>query len=291
MPHFGLARRSPVPDPKQARGIYARFAKWMTHAASPLLRDLLICLRFGTRLPLPAFSFEPAPHALSEFSRASRMFPLAGGLVGGLGALVLTGAGAIGLSPRVAALCAIATMIVVTGALHEDGLADCADGFGGGSTRARKLEIMRDSVLGTYGTVALVLTLLMRHAALGDVATRSTTAAAMMLIAGAAVSRAAALVPSILLPPARDAGSGHAAGRPRPMAVAVAAGLAVLFGHAPLLAGAAWGGSVLAIMVAAGAACAISASAYRQIGGHTGDVAGAAQQLSELAFYLVHARG
>jgi len=109
---------------------------------SSLLIDFLICLRFATRIPVP-MPADPGPSGLGGFPRATRMLPLVGALLGAGAASALFAASAFGLPPPLAAPLAIAVLIALTGALHEDGLADCADGFGAGATAAHKLEIMR----------------------------------------------------------------------------------------------------------------------------------------------------
>jgi adenosylcobinamide-GDP ribazoletransferase len=258
--------------------------------APSLLADLLLCLRFCSRLPLPVLAGELAPHGFSAFSRAAGLLPLAGGIIGALAALVLTIAASLGFPPPVTALLALASLVLLTGALHEDGLADCADGFGGGTGRERKLDIMRDSRIGTFGTVALVLTLLLRFASLAEITAANPYLAAMVLIGGAALSRAAALLPLALLPAARSTGLGFAAGRPRPAAFALAAVLGLAIAFAPSLAGAGWVAILGAVVAAAGTGLGVTALARQQIGGHTGDVAGASQQMSEIAFYLALAR-
>ncbi|WP_244605895.1 adenosylcobinamide-GDP ribazoletransferase [Methylocella tundrae] len=177
-------------------------------ASSSLLIDLLICLRFLTRIPFPALAAETAPQSLSGFSRALRMVPAAGALLGALSAGALVSASALGLPPLLAAPLAIAVLAALSGAMHEDGLADCADGFGGGATRERKLEIMADSRIGAFGAVALALALYIRIAAVASIAAHSLALAVTALIGAAAVSRAAALIPLAVLPPARTKGAG-----------------------------------------------------------------------------------
>ncbi|WP_036260570.1 adenosylcobinamide-GDP ribazoletransferase [Methylocapsa aurea] len=258
---------------------------------SSLLIDLLICLRFTTRLPLPILAFEPAPHAFAGFSRAVRMIPAAGALLGALAAGVLAMAASIGLPPLIAAPLAIGALLLLSGALHEDGLADCADGFGGGSSAERKLEIMRDSRIGAFGALALALALYLRVASLTVMAGHKLALAGAVLIGAAALSRAAALIPQALLPPARNDGAGFCAGKPEPEALAAAACLAILFALTPIIAGAGLGKALAGAAAGIGAALAFTALAKRQIGGQTGDVAGGAQQLSEIAFYLVFAAG
>ncbi len=253
---------------------------------APLLADLLVCLRFFSRIPLPALGSEQAPHDAASFATAVRMIPLAGAVLGGLAALALSIASAQGLPPEVASALAIGTLVLLTGALHEDGLADCADGFGGGATRERKLEIMRDSRIGAYGTIAIALSLYLRVECLAAIVRESVVLASVVLIAAAAVSRTAALVPLVLLPPSRGDGAGHAAGRPELRAFTLAVTVAVLMALAPILADADPRAALLGLVAAAGVAIGATGLAYRQIGGHTGDVAGAVQQLAELAVLL-----
>ncbi len=131
---------------------------------SSLLADFYFCLGFFTRLPFLSVASRSEPHSLADFPRAVRMLPVAGGLVGSIAALVMGMASELGFPPPLAAPLAICALVLLSGALHEDGLADCADGFSHGATRERKLEIMRDSRIGTFGAVALVLSLYMRAA-------------------------------------------------------------------------------------------------------------------------------
>jgi adenosylcobinamide-GDP ribazoletransferase len=255
---------------------------------SSLLADFWICLGFYTRLPIPQAAREAPLQSLAHFPCAVRILPLAGAILGAIAALVLGVAVGIGFSPFLAAPLAVGCLILLSGALHEDGLADCADGFFGGATRERKLDIMRDSRIGTFGALALLLSVYVRAASLASIAGESLGLAATVLIGAAALSRSAALIPLAVLPPARQDGAGFAAGKPEPMALAAAACLAVVFALGPMVAGAGLR-PLAAIAVATGAAYAMVPLAKKHIGGHTGDVAGAAQQLSEIAFYLAFA--
>ncbi len=259
--------------------------------STSLLIDLLICLRFATRLPVPILAAESAPHAPTRFPHALRLLPAAGAVIGALAAGALAVGAALGFPPLLSAPIAVGVLILLSGALHEDGLADCADGFGGGATRERKLEIMDDSRIGAFGALALALALYLRVAAVATLASRSLGLASAVLIGTAALSRGAALLPLILLAPARRGGAGFAAGKPRPEAQRVAFLLACLFGFAPILAGAGAGRAMFAMIAVLGAALAFTAFARREIGGQTGDVAGATQQLTEIAVYLVYAAG
>ena len=249
----------------------------------PFVKDLMACLRFYSRLNLPA---APGGAAMADFGDALRALPVAGAIIGGAGGAALFGARAVGLPALPAAICAIAALIAVTGALHEDGLADVADGFGGGATREKKLEIMRDSRLGSYGAIALVLALMLRVTSLAALTERGLGLAIFALICAGAVSRTAGLLPLLLSAPARRDGAGAAMSRP----TGDAPGLALILAgaaSAPLLfAGLSVSQVLSADIAAALAAFAITRLAKRQIGGYTGDVLGAAQQAAEIAVLL-----
>jgi len=147
-----------------------------------------------------------------DIDRIAWAAPVAGAAVGLIGALALALTALLGLPLLLRAAFATAALVVATGALHEDGLADVADGFGGGATPARKLEIMRDSRIGAYGAIALVLALILRVGALAAALDGGFWRAALSLILVAALSRAAALTPLALLRPARaDGAADHVA--------------------------------------------------------------------------------
>jgi adenosylcobinamide-GDP ribazoletransferase len=250
-------------------------------ARSPLLAralgDIAESLRFFSRLPAPG-----GAGAQFSLARLAWSAPIAGALIGALAALAFALADLLRLPPFLAAAFAVATLALATGALHEDGLADVADGFGGGKTREAKLAIMRDSRIGAYGAVALALGLMLRVGALAALSRSGLAAVVASLILSGAVSRAGALVPLALLPAARPDGAGAGAGRLQRDDL-VAAGLslacvAFLVGLARLGVTRAF----LGCLVAAAASYGMSALARRQIGGQTGDVAGAAQQVGEI---------
>ena len=260
----------------------------MANATMTPLSDLLIALRFFSRLPVPSTrrEIELGPTGLAA---AVAMVPAAGLIIGAVAASALLLAQGFGVPPVLAAPLAIATLILVTGALHEDGLADCADGFGGGRTRERKLAIMRDSRIGTYGACAIGLSLYLRASALGVIASRDVGLAAAVLIAAAILSRVACLLPLIALLPARPDGTGVSVGQPAPRTVAMALALALVLSCGVLGLVARPAPIAFAIALSAIAALGMCALAWRQIGGQTGDVAGATQQLVEIAIYLVFA--
>lgn len=241
-----------------------------------ILRDLRIGACFLTRLPVPWPQAAPA----DGLARAMRLFPVVGAGIGLGAGLVWALALWCGAPPLVAALLALAGQMVLTGALHEDGLADVADGFGAGRDRERTLEIMRDSRIGSYGTLALVLSAGLRAAALAALAGPggSWSGAAAMVAAGA-VSRAACPALLAWLPPARPDGLGAGAGALPREALITALGLALCFALLllkPWPALAALGLGLLATV-------ALAMLARRRIGGQTGDVLGAGQQLVEIA--------
>ncbi|MEO3427690.1 adenosylcobinamide-GDP ribazoletransferase [Pelagibius sp. CAU 1746] len=249
--------------------------------------DLLEAARLLTRLPLPRPSLPQTPQGAPEAraSHASRCYPLVGAGIGLIAALGFAVADWLALPPFAAALAALALSILITGALHEDGLADVADGFGGGGDRARKLAIMRDSRIGSYGVLALVLVLTARGGSLAVIAASPAgpCGAAAALIAAHSLSRAGLAPVMWALPQARSDGLAAATGRPggadalAALAIGVTAAALLLDPARALVA-------VLAVAVLQGG---LALQARRQIGGVTGDVLGAAQQLGEAAVLLV----
>jgi adenosylcobinamide-GDP ribazoletransferase len=243
------------------------------------------CLRFYSRLPVPATPWEIDPHALPDFRSMAPLVPLAGAIIGLFPALLLALALWLGFGTLLSAALCVAALTVSTGAFHEDGLADTADGFWGGATRERRLEIMRDSLIGSYGACALILGFTLRIGTLATLADRlHPVEAAMVVIAAATLSRTAGLTPLTLLPPARQDGASHAVGQPTRgalrFAALLAAAIALVLGLAS-----AWplAGIALMIVLAALSASVLTRLSSRLIGGQTGDVAGAVQQLAEIA--------
>ena len=225
-----------------------------------------------TRLPVGWIAGgQPA----DRLAQAAWAFPLVGVVVGGIGGAVYWGCAALRMPPAVAAVWTLAAMLLVTGALHEDGLADSADGLGGGRTRERKLEIMRDSRIGVFGAIALMLSLAARGAALAALADPERVMAAM--IVAAALGRGAIAVLLLPLRPARVDGLGSRLGS-RPLgATAAAVGIAAVVCFALLSPARAFEVSVAALASALG----VVWLAYRQVGGYTGDLLGAASVVTE----------
>ena len=239
-------------------------------------RDIANATAFLTRLPIPA-GWQDHSRGLALSARA---FPLVGLLIGTVTAVILLGARAAGFSPLLAALIAVAATALLTGALHEDGLADMADGFGGGHTRERKLEIMHDSGIGAYGVLALVFTLLIKTAAASELAWWPVVLAAV-------VSRTTMVWLMWVAPHARSGGLSVMAGRPD-RAVFLQALIITVFSGVLLLI---VGQSAQAIAVATVVSLAVPAAVYRlclrQIGGQSGDVCGGLQLLTETALLAV----
>ncbi len=239
--------------------------------------DFEIALTFLTRLAVRS-GRASAPAVLAA---SAPMFPLVGALVGLVGGSFYGAAAWLGLPPPLAAIFALAAMTWLTGALHEDGLADVADGFGGGRSRQNKLDIMRDSRLGSFGAIVMILSLLTRIGALATLSSPAAVAAA--LVAAGAVSRALLPAAMVTWPPARDDGLAAAAGRPHPARAAVAGIVAALLAFLLLPPMAA----AIALLMAVVAGGVMGLLAQRQIGGLTGDVLGAIQQIAEIGFLLV----
>jgi adenosylcobinamide-GDP ribazoletransferase len=248
------------------------------------LADLGACLRFFSRLPVPQLGRLDDTGALPDLPRAAAAIPLAGLLIALPAALVGLAAGAAGLPDLLVGLLVVTVLVTPTGALHEDGLADSADGLIGGSTVEKRLSIMKDSRIGTFAGLALILTTLIRASAYGALFSHPAVGF-FAVLGGAALSRLAMAALWAALPNARPDGLAARLGRPDAFALAIAAGLtllllsplAVLAGVPSILAG---------LALAALAAFAFGALARTKIGGQTGDILGATQVLAEAAFLV-----
>ncbi len=246
---------------------------WFKERADELKASIVFLtrLRYGPAMPVNGASVAHAAWA----------FPLAGLLVGAIGAVVYALAFRAGLTAWPAATLAVAATMAASGCLHEDGLADTVDGFGGGGIRELKLDIMRDSRIGTYGVCALVLSILVRVGAMASLGRPGLVAAALIAAHGAA----RAVLPAFmyLVPPARNDGLSAAAAAPPREAAAVAAvlGVLILIFSLGILAGIA--ALILLFVVAAFLAWLTLA----QIDGQTGDVLGALEQVCEIMILLV----
>ncbi|MEM7223398.1 MAG: adenosylcobinamide-GDP ribazoletransferase [Pseudomonadota bacterium] len=240
-------------------------------------RNLQLAFGLLTRLPVGRIAAAPSG---AELGRATRVYPLVGALVGLIGGAVLWLAVALGVPDSIAAFLALGATVLVTGAFHEDGLADTADGLGGGANRARKLEIMQDSRIGSYGVLALIFSLALRGFALAYLAAFAAPLAG--LVAAHALSRAWLPGAMMALAPARTDGLAARLDRPGPgeAGFALALGLVIAFavlGLVPML----W---LLAV--------AVVVTTFwlwlikRQLGGTTGDTLGALQQILEASLLI-----
>ena len=240
-----------------------------------LTAGFFTAVAFFTRIPVATPAADEWPLA-----NAAWAFPLVGAGIGAIAALVFLVAQLARLGDWPSALLAVLAGLLLTGALHEDGLADTADGIFGGNDRDHRLAIMRDSRHGTFAVLALVLSVGLRAAALAQIG--SVVFAGLALIAAHAISRALLPVAMWRLPPAREQGLGAEAGRPRPPMVLAGVLIALTIGAAAL--GPLHGLVAMAVaMLAIGAAGVI---ARRRIGGYTGDVLGAFQQIAEVTILL-----
>lgn len=245
--------------------------------------DLAALLSFFSRLPVPGAEARDAP----DLPRAIALLPLAGLVIALPAALVLSLFGASSLPTFVTATLTVAALALTTGFLHEDGLSDAADGLIGGSTRERRLEIMRDSRIGAFGAAALLLVFLLRIGLIGSALDRfGIFGAVLVLLATAAVSRAGMVLFWLGLPAARTDGLSASLGQPTGRAALIALGLA---GIIALLFAAGYAGFWLVIVGFALVGLlliVLSVVADIRIGGQTGDVLGAMQQLAEIGFLV-----
>jgi adenosylcobinamide-GDP ribazoletransferase len=248
-------------------------------------RDLFLVLSFFTQLPVgflapkvpePAAGIESVtPQA--RLAEAARAFPLAGLLVGLAGGLAYWIAVKIGLSGLLAAFLAVAATAALTGALHEDGWADFADGLGCRGDRIRKLAAMKDSHIGSFGVLALIFATGVKTVAIAQLYTPDRVVTA--LVAAHVLSRAVLPLAMRSLPLATAQGLAVMAGRPTAQGVYMALGLGFAIAFFAVFLPAA----IVAMIVAVVAAALVGAIAKRQFGGYTGDVLGAIQQVAEIA--------
>ena len=251
-------------------------------AVHAVVKNLLIreleyffgAVRFFTRLPVPGW----VGHSAEALNHSARYFTLVGLIVGLIGALVFA-LTSFFFPKTLAVLLAMAATILITGAFHEDGWADMVDGFGGGWTRERTLEIMKDSRIGSYGAIALVLLLLAKFMALVEL---DMLLIAPALIAGHALSRLCATSVLHFLDYARDEGKA------KPLATRISLGelaVAAFFGLIALVLLPPLS-VITGVLLAAAATAWLTRKFHRRLGGYTGDCLGATQQLAEVAFYL-----
>jgi adenosylcobinamide-GDP ribazoletransferase len=246
---------------------------WLSERRNELMASFAFC----TRLPL----WPATPVPSGTLSRAAWAFPIAGIVIGLIAAAVYGLTHRAGVPAWPAAALSVAATLLLTGCLHEDGLADTADGFGGGATREQKLDIMRDSRIGTYGVCALIVTLLLRVGVLASCV--SSVTAAWALLAAHAGARATMMAFMFLVPPARRDGLSSDAGQPPVESAAAAAILGFVF--AVICVG--FTRAVIALVLLAMVVTVMAWLSRKQIGGQTGDVLGAVEQVSEIVILLV----
>jgi len=242
-----------------------------------LLEHFALCISFFSRIPLPPSLAAKISHDI-KLTEAITLFPIAGLVI----AIITAGLwylASMALPPTLAAGLAIGFSLLITGALHEDGLADCADGFGGTPDKDKALTIMRDSTIGTYGGAALVLSIGLRWAALANLA---PIAGCLALLIAHSGSRAAMTIAMQFSVYARAEGLGKLASGELPSAhflitLLIAFAFALLFGL--------WQGAV-AFAIALTLAWTFLKYAEHRIGGYTGDVLGAMQQIAEIAILI-----
>jgi adenosylcobinamide-GDP ribazoletransferase len=254
----------------------------------PFFSDLLVTLRFYSRLPIPQFAGEKDPYRLPDFDRITKILPFAA-LIIALPAVVVLIAADLFFAPLIASTLALITHILVTGAFHEDGLADVADGFGGGQNRQSRLDIMTDSRLGTYGAAALFLSLLMRIVTLATLLDlQGGPETGLLWLCVAPLSRVVGLFPMMLLDLAKPDGKAAQVGKASQKSFAIALALAILIALLlPIGLDQDLGQLTLAIICAMVAPLPLLSLSQKLIGGQTGDVAGATQQIAEIAFLLI----
>lgn len=238
------------------------------------LHDITLALSLLTRVPVHVSNTDRA-------HRAAWAYPLIGvvpALLGlGLGGVMLW----LGFTPVLAAVLCLITMVISTGAMHEDGLADTADGFWGGWTVERRLEIMQDSRIGTYGVIALVLSLLLRLIMLTLLFDAGFEMAVPALLSASVLSRGVLPVMMARLPHARRSGLSHQVGPVRNDTAILAALIACVFCIFVL-----GGQVVIAVLATVIAGAGMILLSRAKISGHTGDTLGAAQQIVEIAVVL-----
>ncbi|PCJ05471.1 MAG: adenosylcobinamide-GDP ribazoletransferase [Rhodobacteraceae bacterium] len=240
-----------------------------------IIRDIGLALVLLTRLPLPTLPKAWFQHQ----AQAAWAFPLAGLAVTlpacGVAALALS----LGLPASIAAGLLLTVQVLLTGAMHEDGLADTADGFWGGFSPERRLEIMKDSQIGTYGVLALILTVGLRWLALSALIIQ---AGVWPMLALAILSRVTMPMLMAMLPHARSTGLSHSVGRPSTAAWASGLVLALLLSLLLIGSTTFTVGAAMALTT-----CSVGLLARAKIGGQTGDVLGASQQIAELTGLLI----
>lgn len=256
------------------------------------VRNFFLAVQFFTRIPVTGALADWVGFSPAMLRASAAHFPGVGWLVGALTAtvffLAMHALPPLPAAPWVAAIASSIFSVLLTGAFHEDGLADLADGLGGSTDRERALDIMKDSRIGSYGTLALVLALLAKTSLLVLLAQCGITLAATALFAAHVTSRLMPLFIVRTMPHVGD--TARSKSKPLAEQITTSSLLAALLWTLPALALAAW--LAPSVWWLAGVLGALAGLAWmwrllrRRLGGFTGDALGATQQLSEILFYL-----
>ena len=236
-----------------------------------------------TRIPVRV----DVPAATERGARGAWAWPIVGLVVGFLATFIAAVAFWLGMSASLSAAIALAALAMLTGALHEDGLADSLDGLWGGHTRERRLQIMKDSRIGTYGALALILSVALRVAALAIlIETLPPLAMALAWLATAILGRCLMVWHWSDLPSARPDGVAGSAGAPDPEATRIALILGSMLTAGIGLFALPFHAWFAASLIAVGTVAAFTRHCRKRIGGQTGDTIGASEQLCEIAFLI-----
>lgn len=242
------------------------------------VHTMLLALQFLTRIPVRSDGI----YSAAKMAASPRYYPLVGLIIGALSATIYYAAN-LALTPLASAVLSTALICLLTGAFHEDGLADSFDGIGGGLTKERSLEIMKDSRIGTYGTAALVFVLGLKISLLSSL---PIAAAIAGLVAAHCLSR----VSSVLVIAASRYVRLEGTGKYTSSGLSNASIFAVVATGAVALVGLAYalepGAALWCVIGVAAGHCTMRAIYQRKLGGYTGDTLGAVQQVSEVGAYL-----
>lgn len=253
-----------------------------------VMENTAFVVRFYSRLPFPTMPWETSPFEMPSFKKIVLFLPLASFIIALPGVLLLILTSVIGLTPWLCATIAVGMTTLMTGAFHEDGLADVADGFGGGYTIERRLVIMGDSRLGTFGVCALILCFILKIGAFAVIVGQASLwAACTAFILTAIVARISSLAVIVFIPPVRLPEATYTAETFSPKlftcSILIIIGLTFILGIAFF----SLKGLILVPLLTLLASYGLGKLSMRLISGQTGDVAGAAEQISEILCLLI----
>lgn len=261
-------------------------ASQIADLAKALRLETVQLLRFYTRFPIPPLSFEADPYAAPDFSKSIRSLPFVAIFIALPSVFIIALGVLIELPAPIIAVLALAASALTTGAFHEDGLADTADSIGGGISVKRRLEIMRDSRIGSYGSMALILVVMLKIFAISALLNRYGVSNTMLsIISAAMLSRVVGLLPHMILPSARHDGRSVEVGKPQPAPACLAILIALIFCFIAL-ADFGYLKITLAVLTIAALTFLICIWTKHKINGQTGDILGAIQQISEVTLLV-----